>query len=102
MYHGERDETFYYDISPIAKPSKFQNLNSINNDEIDVDSVLNDEWELSTDNDMTSFFDEPIFNLNYRQKHVLEWMIARESQDPYGGIIGKYLPMIRFNSIIVI
>lgn len=42
--------------------------------------------DCTTTNDDT--FDES--NFNYRKKEVIEWMITRESQEPYGGIIGKY------------
>lgn len=27
---------------------------------------------------------------NERMKQVVEWMITKEKQEPYGGIIGKY------------
>jgi len=28
--------------------------------------------------------------MNDRQNQVVEWMVAREGQKPYGGIIGKF------------
>lgn len=34
-------------------------------------------------------FDKPNFGLSNRQKQVVEWMITREKQEPYGGIIGN-------------
>lgn len=87
--YNELSETLYLHISPISKPNEFQNSNSVISNSSGV-YVFDDELELSTDNDGTVIFEEPIFNLNYRQKHVLEWMIEKESQYPYGGIIGEY------------
>lgn len=44
--------------------------------------------DCSTDDDRLENMDDS--NLNYYQKEVIEWMIITESQEPYGGIIGKY------------
>lgn len=35
--------------------------------------------------------DDTFDEFDGRKKEVLEWMITRESQEPYGGIIGKFL-----------
>jgi len=44
----------------------------------------------SDDDDKSQSLHDTNFNLNDRQNRVVEWMIARESQKPYGGIIGKF------------
>lgn len=50
---------------------------------------LLDNFTESSDKESEQF-DKPNFGLSSRQKQVVEWMIAREKQEPYGGIIGKY------------
>lgn len=54
------------------------------------------DGDSSTDDEDPKTMDEPNFNLNNRQKFIVEWMITREKQAPYGGIIGKYLQIINF------
>ncbi|XP_016664057.1 ATP-dependent helicase rhp16 isoform X2 [Acyrthosiphon pisum] len=41
----------------------------------------------SDDDDKSQSLPDSNFNMNDRQNQVVEWMIARESQKPYGGII---------------
>lgn len=53
---------------------------------LDGDSFAEDEDPKTSD--------ESNFNLNNQQKFVVEWMITREKQAPYGGIIGKYYRLI--------
>lgn len=43
----------------------------------------------SDDDDKSQSLYDSNFNMNDRQNRVVEWMVARESQKPYGGIIGK-------------
>jgi len=42
------------------------------------------------DDDKSQSLHDSNFNMNDRQNRVVEWMVARESQKPYGGIIGKF------------
>jgi len=51
-------------------------------------SVVHEEFNESFDE--TEIIDEINFNLTERQKQVVEWMIAKEKEAPYGGIIGMY------------
>lgn len=50
---------------------------------------LSDNFPESSDKESEKF-DKPNLCLSNRQKQVVEWMITREKQEPYGGIIGKY------------
>lgn len=40
--------------------------------------------------DESQIYDDPNFNLNVQQKDLVEWMVTKERQEPYGGIVGKY------------
>jgi len=44
----------------------------------------------SEDDDQSQPACDSNFNLNDKQYQVVKWMIMRESQKPYGGIIGKF------------
>jgi len=44
----------------------------------------------SDDDDKSQTLYDSNFNMNDLQNRVVEWMVTRESQKPYGGIIGKF------------
>lgn len=46
-------------------------------------------YDYSSTEDETEMLNDTNFNLNDRQKHIVEWMVTREKKEPYGGIVGK-------------
>lgn len=81
MYHF-----FFSEISVVYDEYKeendsFQIAHLIRN----ASFLLDDSFIVSDDEPHN---DESNFNLNDRQKLAVEWMITKEQQEPYGGIIG--------------
>lgn len=73
VVHDESNETLQ-DNTVLARNNELINKNNSDDDD---------------DDESQSLYDSN-FNMNDRQNRVVEWMVAREGQKPYGGIIGKF------------
>jgi len=66
-------------------------------DDDDEEEDDDDDDEDDDDDDKSQTLYNSNFNMNDLQNQVVEWMVTRESQKPYGGIIGKFkLKMLEY------
>jgi len=77
VVHDESIETLQDNTVIANNNNVLMNKNNSDNDDDD-------------DDDKSQTLYNSNFNMNDLQNHVVEWMVTRESQKPYGGIIGKF------------